>query len=221
MDLQQLRKQKETLTSEIIQLKEHSLQATSEEEEKSWESAIESKEIHLNNITTEIVRLQGELKQQFLNDIFHKRSHNTQENEKLKIAKEDAEQTAFNIIILSPEEIANFFSTRYHKIEYEKGTRVFPKKFSYVWFYPVNQRKLNVIPLSPGIEIPQRKVNSGEYKDILFTMEKFFKDRKFVTKCKEYYKQFNINLDISRDKNYKKKKYWIHLNLNNNGFIQF
>lgn len=214
--LKELRDQKLSLEKEIISLRENSLHDMNESED--WIPLIQSKELMISNIKKEICKLQSTLKQEFLKDIHHRRSKNAQEVDVFKIALKDAEETAYNIVTLNPEDIAHFFSTKYQIIE-PKGSVRPTNKFYYQWFFPLDHR--NIIPLSPGIEIPQRVDRNGMVKDVIFTMERFFKNKKFVQKCKDYYNIFNLNLDIFRDKNYKLRRYWIKIYLKNDGVIYF
>lgn len=218
-DLKTLR---DNLLGEISSLKDQLLNTDDENQEIEWSYAIEAKELQLKHYEDQLKEQQESLKNDFLQNLFHNRRKNTlpHHSDQFKIAQKDAEETAFKSIVVSPEDIAHFFSTNDYIIQSSDG-HVRPKKFMYKWYVPLHQRKCNIIPLSPGISVPKKRFPNGQVKDIFFTMERFYSDSKFIQRCQEYYSQFNIHLDISRDKNKQYKRYWIQLTVDSSGIITF
>lgn len=221
-NLKDLRKKRDQLTDEVSNFREKYKNETDTTLEEQWKNAAQAKEIELAEIENQIHTLQGTIKNEFLQNIFNNRKKGRlpQHSEIFKIARKDAEETAFQTLILSPQEIAHFFSTDDCIIRCTDGN-VRPKKFFYKWYVPLQHRKQNVIPLSPGIKVPKKHFPNGQVKDVTFTMERFYSDSKFIQYCQHYYDQFNLKIDITRDKNKQSKRFFIQLSLKNDGIITF
>jgi hypothetical protein len=212
--MDQLKSSCKSLEIDLQHLREQYNQETDEEKEIQWSQMIEAKEKQLEHIKNDLFKQQQEIKNQFMNNIFRKRSLNMDE---FNIAKKDAEDTAFKIITASPNDIAQFFSTRTKNIVAEGIVR--PNKFIHSWFYPIKTQ--NIIPLSPGISPPQTRQKDGTYRETEFKMDRILIDKQFIQRCKEYYDSFGIDLTISKDKEYnRRKRFWITLKIKN-GYLNF
>ena len=68
------------------------------------------------------------------------------------------------------------------------------------WFWLLRNEE-DFIILEDGIETPTRwNRNARKEEDIKFRFSRFFKKEDFINKCKEYYKKYNCNIDITRTK---------------------
>lgn len=221
-ELKQYRNTKDELEREIKDLNTKLLNEIDKENEITWEYTLEAKNLELNKINDKIYEYQKKIKDRFLNNILKKQSKSIiQDSDVFKKAKEDAEYTAFIIVAKQPEDIATFFSTKDCNIRVSDKV-VYPNRFTYYWDISVRYRSENVIPLSPGIEIPQKRMRDGNYKDIFFTLTWFFTNNEFINKCKTYYNQFNLNMEITKHKNFTyKKSFWIQLSLKKDGLLKF
>ncbi len=219
--IKQLQEQKNALEKEIESLQNLYNQEVDEEKEQLWKMNIDAKKIELDHINQRIYKTQSEIRSQFMNNMFRKRSIDAKESAIYNQAKKDAEATAFAIIAIPTEEIADFFSTPKLIITPDiiNSGRVRPKKFIHRWYIEVSKEK-NIIPLSPGITIPKKKIN-GKYVDQRFFLDRILMNHKFQKTCQNYYNQYGIEIKISKDTNYhNKKRIWICLRVVN-GMIYF
>lgn len=111
-------------------------------------------------------------------------------NKIFKNAIVNAEKIALNSICFPEEEITRLLKDA----EVSYGI----KKIQWFW---ILRNEEDFIILEDGIETPTRwNRNSHKEEDIKFRFSRFFKKEDFVNKCKEYYKQYNCNIDIIRTK---------------------
>jgi hypothetical protein len=121
-------------------------------------------------------------------------------------ALRDASQTAFKIICVPPERIAEFFAISNYSLLISQGIiHVVPPKQQHSWTYPCNMR----IPLSSGVRTP--RLNDG--KPMFFTISKFIFDQEFLQRCRNYYQIYGI--DITFEKDAQKNKWKIILKPSN------
>lgn len=111
-------------------------------------------------------------------------------NEIFKIAIENAEQIALNSLCFPEDELIKYLSDA----EESLGVRKIQ------WHLMLRDEK-DFIILNEGIETPTRwNRNSRQEEDIKFRFSRFFKKETFISKCKDYYKQYNCNIIIERTK---------------------
>lgn len=213
-DLQQLKHQKTQLEKDIESLQEMYNQEVDEQKEFEWQASIDAKKIELDHMNQRIYKTQSEIQSRFLNNMFRKRSIDAKESSVYNDAKKDAESIAFAIIAIPTEEIASYFSTPKLIITPDiiNSGKVHPRKFIHRWYIEVDGDK-NIIPLSPGIQIPQRQCKSTrKYIDVQFKLDRVLMNPNFQNACRNYYKQYGIEIKISKDTNYhKRKRLWICL----------
>lgn len=215
----ELEKQKNKLKEEIKQLKDKHLIETDLEVEILLEDQIQSKELELDKITKELYSIQSEIKNRFMNNAFNVRKKNSLISNVYKIARKDAEDTVFDMIAVPPDTIAFFFSVPGHTIDCTHIGDVLPSKLSYSWYLNLSKRENNVIPLSPGVETPERQLPDGNFKNVTFYVDYFLDNKSFFRRCQEYYyKRYFLDFIIKKDKK-KKRHYTIILNVNQ--FIRF
>ena len=220
MDIEKLLDEKEKIKKDLSTLKDKLIEEENEDMELIWKDQIDSKEIILGEIMDKIFKIQESKKNKFLNNISNKRNKNSLNTNLFKIAKKDAENILFSAIAAPPTDICNLFSTNDNIIKYIQGANVRSNKICYKWYHDVTKRDDNIIPPSPGIEIPRKTMSDGRTRPIYFLAERFYRDEQFIKRCTDYYKQFNINFSIKTDKG-NKKKFWIYLNLNPDCLIHF
>jgi hypothetical protein len=144
----------------------------------------------------------------------NRRRSNKDNRKTFHFAKKDAENRVFSIVALPVEEIAQCFSTSSFFIDPWQGP-VRPPKFVYSWYHDLRIKENNLIPLSPGIEIPKKRdPKTGQVKNIDFLVSFFYSDSNFLEMCQNYYKSFGISISIKKDKKYN-KKWWIKLKVDN------
>ena len=138
-------------------------------------------------------------------------NHRKQDQNKVyNIARRDAEKTIMGIFIMDNEEIASMFSTDTFFINHERGP-VKPPKMVVSWPHIIRGRENNIIPLSPGIQIPKRfDTVKKQTVDHIFTLSSFFKNPKFISRVNEHYSPLGLDLNVKQDKKYK-NKWWITL----------
>lgn len=139
----------------------------------------------------------------FMNRIFAIREKNskTQRDRVYNIAREDAERRVYSILCVSPEKIAEFFSTDKVSIDYIPNTHVCPPRMSYTWPHDLRNYNDNNLPLSPGIEQPKMMdKKTGKIKDIKFYVDYYYSNLPFIEKCRQYYTKFGLLLFVERDR---------------------
>lgn len=111
-------------------------------------------------------------------------------NEIFKNAIENAEKIALNSICFPEEEITRLLNDA----EESYGIKQIQ------WFWLLRNEE-DFIILEDGIETPTRwNRNARKEEDIKFRFSRFFKREDFINKCKEYYGQYNCNIEITRTK---------------------
>ena len=111
-------------------------------------------------------------------------------NEIFKNAIENAEKIALNSICFPEEEIIRLLNDA----EESYGIKQIQ------WFWLLRNEE-DFIILEDGIETPTRwNRNSRKEEDIKFRFSRFFKKEDFVNKCRDYYQQYNCNIEITRTK---------------------
>jgi hypothetical protein len=111
-------------------------------------------------------------------------------NEIFKTAIENAEKIALNSICFPEDEIIRLLNNA----EESYGIKQIQ------WFWLLRNEE-DFIILEDGIETPTRwNRNSRKEEDIKFRFSRFFKKEDFVNKCRDYYKQYNCNIEITRTK---------------------
>ena len=107
-----------------------------------------------------------------------------------EIAKENAEKIALNSLCFPEEEVNRLLE----EAEVSYGV----KKIQWFWLL---RNEEDFIILEDGIETPTRwNRNSRQEEEIKFRFSRFFKKEDFINKCKEYYKKYNCNIEITRTK---------------------
>lgn len=216
--LEILREKEKSLKNDIDSLTKFYNNEEDEEQEKILLGQLNTKKGELKQVENRIYKIKETIKNDFMANIFKTRIIDGNESEIYNIARQDAEDTVYNLITANPEEIAHFFSTRYQTIVANGNVR--PKKFIHRWFIPVNKDR-NIIPLSPNIETPQRRSRDGKFRDTEFKLDRILCNHLFIKKCQNYYSQFGIELTITKDKEfYKKKRIWIQLKIKD-GILYF
>lgn len=160
----------------------------------------------------------AELRQEHINNFKNNAKHQRKQSmlddttKVFNIAKRDASDRVMEIIILEDDEIASMFSTSCHKIEYGKGPQ-FPTNSFVTWPHIIKGYQNNIIPLSPGIEIPKKfDQTTKTYKDYNFTLSSFFRNPKFIQLVNKHYNKLGLSMGITQDKKFK-NKWHIRLNL--------
>lgn len=216
---------RDLLNKEIQSLRQQIVDTDDTESEKGFQDMLCSKELELKKVMVKLYQLKDEFKKKRLKNIQNNRRKNTVFSQKKDImtkARKDAYDTAFKAVAVEPEEIALLFSTDQNIIEYVPGRLVRPTKFAYKWFHDVSTRDKNIIPLSPGICIPQKY--SEKHKKVIpihFYFSYFFNDDEFIKQCSEYYHSYGIDFTLKKDICPKKQRYWIELKLKQEGYIYF
>lgn len=214
----ELEKTKNSIKEELKQLKDKHLLETDPEIEILMEDQIQSKELELDKITKQLHSIQSEIKNRFMNNAFNVRKKNSSISNVYKIARKDAEDTVFDMVAVPPETIAFFFSVPGHTIDCTHIGDVLPSKLSYSWYLNLSKRENNVIPLSPGIETPERQLPDGNFRNVTFYVDYFLDNKAFLKRCEEYYKKYFLKFIVKKDKK-RKRHYTIILNVNQ--FIRF
>lgn len=220
--LAKMRRRKEELSNDIKSLEDKLLDDDNTENEKSWESMIEGLKKELEKVDEDIkIEEQKRVDDFMKNTIKIRRQINKDDRKVFQIAKKDAEDRIYEFITFPPQLIAECFSTHEITLEHDKGD-VVPPKLVFSWFHDLRKKSDNVIPLSPGLQVPRKKdLKTGEMKDIQFLISLFYRDKKFINRCKKYYDKFGLDISINEDKK-AKGKWWIRLKvLNNEGKIKF
>ncbi len=213
---EQLESQKRLLIQELKIIEDSHLNETDDEMELLLEEQIRSKEIEIDKLSKQIHGIQSEIKRRFMNNAFNIRKKNSPISNTYKIACKDAEDTVFDMVAVPSETIAFFFSTGDNIIDCTQFGDVLPSKLSYSWFLNLFKRENNVIPLSPGIETPQKQLSNGNFVNVTFFVEYFLNNKTFIKRCRDYYKNYFIDFIIKKDKK-KKKHYTIILNVSPSG----
>tara|TARA_X000000950_G_C13864542_1_gene640143 strand:- start:900 stop:1376 length:477 start_codon:yes stop_codon:yes gene_type:complete len=111
-------------------------------------------------------------------------------NEIFKIAIENAEQIALNSLCFPENELIKYLNNA----EETLGIRRIQ------WHLILRDEK-DFIILKEDIETPTRwNRNSQKEENIKFRFSRFFKKESFIKKCKDYYKQYNCNISVTRTK---------------------
>jgi len=119
-----------------------------------------------------------------------RREQKERKNEIFKNAIENAEKIALNSICFPEEEITRLLNDA----EVSYGIKQIQ------WFWILRNEE-DFIILEDGIETPTRwNRNARKEEDIKFRFSRFFKREDFINKCKEYYGQYNCNIEITRTK---------------------
>jgi hypothetical protein len=203
------------LRDEINKLEERLLYDDSEDEIKE---SLECQLIALKDIYQKKLNEQDKEKQDKLNKFvkhFNTISENKENKRIYSIAKENAANTLFNLIAFPPEKIADCFSTPSDLIVHTNGP-IKPPRFTYTWYNDL--REMNVIPLEPGIIIPTKRLDNGQIKETQFYVSKFYSDPFFIRRLRDYYKEYNIDFSVQKDKKMN-HRWWIKLKAE--GLIHF
>ena len=119
-----------------------------------------------------------------------RREQKERKNEIFKNAIENAEKIALNSVCFPEDEISRLLDNA----EESSGIKQIQ------WFWLLRNEE-DFIILEDGIETPTRwNRNARKEEDIKFRFSRFFKKEDFINKCKEYYKKYNCNIDITRTK---------------------
>ena len=119
-----------------------------------------------------------------------RREQKERKNEIFKNAIENAEKIALISICFPEEEITRLLNDA----EVSYGIKQIQ------WFWILRNEE-DFIILEDGIETPTRwNRNARKEEDIKFRFSRFFKREDFINKCKEYYGQYNCNIEITRTK---------------------
>lgn len=119
-----------------------------------------------------------------------RREQKERKNEIFKNAIENAEKIALNSVCFPEDEISRLLDNA----EESSGIKQIQ------WFWLLRNEE-DFIILEDGIETPTRwNRNARKEEDIKFRFSRFFKKEDFVNKCKEYYKKYNCNIEITRTK---------------------
>lgn len=106
------------------------------------------------------------------------------------IAKENASNRLFERLKLSPEDLNNFF-----EIEQDEMGNGVATRDEYEWIYST-KGEFDIIPLNGYIRQPT-KYHNGKRVPVVFKVSHFFqKDREFIQRCKDYFKNYNIDFRI-------------------------
>ena len=210
-----IKKEIECLQKNIASVENTILNDDDDCEESSWRLMKKAYEEQLEQKKKELVTIENEKINNFIKKATNNRRRSNKDNRKtFHFAKKDAESRVFSIIALPVEEIAQCFSTSSFFIDPWQGP-VRPPKFVYSWYHDLRKRENNLIPLSPGIEVPKKRdVKTGQVRDIQFLISFFYSDPKFLEMCQSYYKPFGITITIKKDKKYN-RKWWIKLKVDN------
>lgn len=210
---------RDELQKELQTIKQQIIDTDDPELEQTYKDILESKEVEHRKLMVHLYQLKDEFKKKKLQNITKNRRKNalSANKEMMSIAHNDACKTAYNCIVIDPEEIALLFN-----VEYNQGQCVRPSKFVYKWFHDVSTRENNIIPLSPGVAIPQKYCEKRKKViPVCFYFSYFFNDQEFLQKCTEYYHSFGIDFSLKKDNSPKKNRYWIELKLKDSGMIFF
>lgn len=196
----------------IKSLDEEILNTDNDTESETLEEIMEN----MKEIQEQLIIKESTLRQEQVNNFTRQAkqqriNHRKQDkNKTYNIARKDAENTIMGIFILDNDEIASMFSTDTFFINHEKGP-VKPQKMLVSWPHIIRGRENNIIPLSPGIQIPKRfDTVKKQTVDHIFTLSSFFKNPKFISKVNEHYSPLGLDLNVKQDKKYK-NKWWISL----------
>jgi len=119
-----------------------------------------------------------------------RKEQKVRKNEIFKTAIENAEKIALNSVCFPEDEISRLLENA----EESSGIKQIQ------WFWLLRNEE-DFIILEDGIETPTRwNRNARKEEDIKFRFSRFFKREDFINKCKEYYGQYNCNIDITRTK---------------------
>ena len=111
-------------------------------------------------------------------------------NEIFKAAIENAEKIALNSLCFPEEEVNRLLE----EAEVSYGVKQIQ------WFWLLRNEE-DFIILEDGIETPTRwNRNARQEEEIKFRFSRFFKREDFINKCKDYYKKYNCNIEITRTK---------------------
>lgn len=201
-----LKDQITTLDNEILnldyedQLKEHLLERLKNRIEKYKLVEAEKRMESINN---------------FMKKAQKRRTNNNKESKIIfDKARKDAEDRVFSVLAMDKGDIADCFSTPDLYIDPTRGS-VRPRKFIYSWFQDLRKRENNVIPLSPGIEVPKKiDKEKGIIKNIDFQISFFLQNEQFIERCKKYYRCFGLEFIVQKD-NKIRNKWWIKLRVDN------
>lgn len=203
--LSMLKKSIANIEKEIKVVSDAILKDDNDSPESSWRMMKLSLEETLGEKKKTVTKIEQDNIDKFIQKAAHNRTRNNQQP--FNVAKADAESRVFHIVALPADEIAYCFSTSNLQIVPAWGN-VRPYKLVYMWNHDLRKRENNIIPLSPGIEVPTKKDPvTGEVKDIHFMISFFYSDPKFIEKCTEYYKAFGITFSLTKDKKINNKFY--------------
>jgi len=147
----------ECLQQNIISVENTILKDDDDCEESSWRMMKKAYEEQLEQKKKELLQYEEELINDFMKKATNNRRRSNKDNRKtFHFAKKDAENRVFSIVALPVEEIAQCFSTSSFFIDPWQGP-VRPPKFVYSWYHDLRMREHNLIPLSPGIEVPKKE----------------------------------------------------------------
>ncbi len=213
--LEEMKKGLIKLNKEIATVEDTILNDDDDHEESPWRLMKKGLEDQAIELDEKIRKESLKLVDNFVQRASSNRIRSNKDTRKVfGLAKRDAEDRVFSIVVMSDNDIAQCFSTNSFFIDPTKGP-VRPPKFNYSWYHDLKRRENNLIPLSPGIEVPKKRdPKSGEVKDINFMVSFFYSDKRFLERCKEYYRSYGLSLDISKDKKIR-HKWWIKLCVDN------
>ena len=111
-------------------------------------------------------------------------------NEIFKIAIEHAEQIALNSLCFPEADLIRYLNNAEESLGVKK-----------IQWHLILRDEKDFIILGEGIEIPTRwNRNSQKEENIKFRFSRFYKKESFIKKCKDYYKQYNCNISVTRTK---------------------
>lgn len=213
--IEEMKKNLVKLNKEIATVEDTILNDDDDHDESPWRLMKKGLEDQIIAINEKIRKESLKMVDNFVNRASNNRIRSNKDTRQaFGLAKRDAEERVFSIVTMSANDIAQCFSTNNFFIDPTKGS-VRPPRFNYSWYHDLRRRENNVIPLSPGIEVPKKRdPKSGEVKDINFMVSFFYSDAKFLERCKDYYRSYGLSLDLSKDKKVR-HKWWIKLSVDN------
>lgn len=159
-----------------------------------------------------LIIMESQLRQESINEFMNKATKQRTQairndsNKIFNIARSDAEQRAASIFLLDQDEIRNMFQMS--------------KKFV-SWSHIIRNRDEDIIPLTPGVAIPERfNQKTKQMEDYVFRLSSLFRNPnpRFMKIINDHYHPMGLDLTITQDAKYK-NKWWIRLQCHNSEII--
>jgi len=178
-----------------------------------------------SQLKTKLAHLKNEEMQNFMSRILciRNQGYKNAKNDIFEKAWKDAENTVFKIICMTPKEICEAFNVQFRKDkdnndkDKELGNNeIYNSLRSFSWTHDLSSKQYDLIPLNAGIVTPRKRDKlTNQMVPIKFFVSRFYENPLFLERCKKYYDQYNIEIEIKKTTPANKKIFTINLKIKN------